>query len=404
MDRLSRGELRLIVASWPEDAPRGSVSRFCREHRVSRDWFYSVRKQSAEEGVPAVLLPRSRRPKTSPARTPEPVEELAVRVRARLAQEGWDHGPLSVRAELQRMGVAAPSRATLARIFVRAGVVVPEPRKRPRSSWIRFRYAAPNECWQMDATEWALADGTKVAIFQLTDDHSRLAIASLAARSENAEDALRVVMTGIARHGIPQRLLTDNGAALNPTRRGRRGLLPEAMKALGVNPISSTPGHPQTQGKNERGHSTLKRWLRARPAALDLAGLQQQLELFDDYYNTIRTHQSLDGLTPAASYAALPKAIEPTPPTPEDPDDPAARQVSRRIDPHGIARIDHCRYQLGAERGGTTCHAIIDAATVLIFDSTGTLIHSGPRHPAGTYIPNGKPRGFMTTHQPSAKS
>jgi putative transposase len=369
---------------------------------VSREWFYSVRKQAAEQGLPQTLVPRSRRPSSSPNQTPAEVVALVVRVRNRLKQDGWDHGPLSVAAELRRMGIVSPSRATLARIFTRAGLVTPEPKKRPRASWTRFTYAAPNECWQMDATEWALADGTTAAIFQLTDDHSRFVIASLAARSENARDALAVVMTGIARHGIPQRLLTDNGLALNPSRRGWKGLLPEAMKALGVTPISSTPGHPQTQGKNERIHSTLKRWLRARPRASSLTQLQQQLDVFDAHYNTSRSHQSLNGATPAHAFAATPKAPEPRPsrtnPTPAS----VMQHTDRTVSPLGIVKVVASSFQVGAEHAGTTCHVLFDENTVMIFDPAGTLLQTHPRPPKGSYIPNGKPRGFMATQQPSA--
>ncbi|XUK63509.1 hypothetical protein ABMA10_16205 [Plantibacter sp. RU18] len=80
-----------------------------------------------------------------------------------------------------------PSRATLARIFVRAGVVEAEPRKRPRSAFRRFVYPAPNCLWQIDATEWTLTDGSLCTIFQIIDDHSRLALASLVARAETGE-------------------------------------------------------------------------------------------------------------------------------------------------------------------------------------------------------------------------
>ena len=129
----SRTDLRLIVASWPEDAPRGAVSRFCRENNVSREWFYATRRRLQAGDLPQSLMPRSSRPKTSPGSVPALVERMAIEARARLKAEGWDHGPISVAYELTRLGVKAPSRATLARIFTRHGLVKPEPKKRPRS-------------------------------------------------------------------------------------------------------------------------------------------------------------------------------------------------------------------------------------------------------------------------------
>ena len=391
----------MIIASWPADAPRGAVTRFCREHGVSREWFYATRKRVLLEGLPQALVPRSRRPTTAANRIPDQVEKLAVAVRERLKREGWDYGPLSVKAALERLGVASPSRATLARIFTRNGLVTPQPKKRPRSSWGRFRYAAPNECWQLDATDWTLADGTVVAIFQLNDDHSRYELASLAARSENAHDALRVVQTGIQRHGVPQRLLSDNGTALNPSRRGWTGLLTATMNSLGVHSITSTPGHPQTQGKNERGHSTLKRWLKAQPAAHDLAQLQQQLDRYDDYYNQHRPHQSLDGLTPLECYTATPKAAEPTPPTPPIPIPAPIVQARRTVDRTGILKIAGIRIMIGRDHAGDTFTILLDTTTIMIFDHNGLLIRTHPHPSKGSYIPNGKPRGFLARYKPS---
>ncbi|UFS58665.1 integrase core domain-containing protein [Subtercola endophyticus] len=300
----SRTDLRLIIASWPDDAPRGAVSRFCREHGVSREWFYATRKHIAGAGLPDALVARSSRPKTSPAKVSELIERLALEARARLAGEGWDNGPISVKYELEKLGIQAPSRATLARIFTRNGVVTAQPKKRPKGTFIRFEYAAPNELWQLDATDYTLASGLIVAIFQLNDDHARYQIASLAARSENAQDAVRVVTIGMARHGIPQRLLTDNGNALNPSRRGWTGELTALMRSLGVQTIASSIAHPQTQGKNERGHSTLARWLAARQPANDLTELQLLLDQFDLLYNEHRPHQSLGMKTPHGTLIA----------------------------------------------------------------------------------------------------
>ena len=113
---------------------------------------------------------------------------------------------------------------------------------------------APNACWQLDATEYVLAGGRKCVIFQLIDDHSRYAVASHAATGETSRDAIRVVRKAIRAHGVPQRLLTDNGVALNPSRRGILGQLVAYVSRLGVEPITGKPYKPTTQGKNERFH------------------------------------------------------------------------------------------------------------------------------------------------------
>lgn len=160
------------MATWPEDAPRGAVSAFCKKHNVSRAWSYQVRAMAADVGAVKALEKRSPVPVTMP---PAPgMVDSCWGVRAVLQKAGLDYGPLSVISKLTRQGFIPPSRATMVRIFSRAGVVVPEPRKKPRSAYKSFVYLQPNACWQIDSTEWPLADGTKVAISQLIDCHSRL--------------------------------------------------------------------------------------------------------------------------------------------------------------------------------------------------------------------------------------
>ena len=155
-----------------------------------------------------------------------------------------------------------------------------------------------HQCWQLDSFVWPLTDGSNAAVYQLEDDRSRFVIASLAERGETSAGAVRVVDCGIAAFQVPQVLLTDNGSAFNATRRGSRSRLVEHLTLLGVQCITGRPGHPQTQGKNERIHQSTQRWLRAQPRAGSIAQLQAQIEQFDDYYNHHRPHQSLRMRTP----------------------------------------------------------------------------------------------------------
>lgn len=218
---------------------------------------------------------------------------------------------------MKARGPAAPSPASLARIFRAEGVARAEPRKRPRSARRRFVYPAPNACWQLDATEYVLTGGRKVVIFQLHDDHSRLAVASLVAGAETSQAAVTVFDKGVAARGVPQRLLTDNGLALNPTRRGVTGRLVEHVRSLGVDPITGKPYKPTTQGKNERFHPTLLRYLDAQPMASTIEQLQGQVDDFDLIYNTERPNQALPGrMTPQQAWDATPVATpaRPTPP------------------------------------------------------------------------------------------
>jgi hypothetical protein len=289
----------------------------------------------------------------------------------------------------------------LARIFTRRGMVLPQPTKRPRSSWRRFTFAAPNECWQLDATEITLADGTVVVVFQLIDDHSRLLLASRAAVSENATDALVVVNTALNRHGVPQRLLSDNHLALNPTRRGRRGALETHLRSLGVQPIASSAHHPQTCGKNERAHQTLKRWLDARPAAESLLQLQALLDDFDELYNTDRPHQALNGRTPRQAWCSTPVAAPPEPIPPSSPRPtrqpaparPRIRQATVR--PEGHLNVFGVQICLGVRHAGTTVTVIEDdhPHQLHLYDGTGRHLRTITHEPNKIYYGNDQPAG-----------
>jgi transposase InsO family protein len=269
--------VRLAIVQWPPDAPRGAVTTFCLEHNISRETFYAIRKRALIDGPAAALEPRSRRPRRSPAQLTDDVVEQAVGVRAALERSGLDHGPISVHEKMRSLGMdPVPSTASLSRIFRDQGVAKVEPRKKPRASYRRFVYPAPNACWQLDATEYVLTGGRKCVIFQLIDDHSRLAIASHVTWGETSVGAIAVVSKGIAAHGVPQRLLSDNGAALNPSRRGVLGQLVSYVTSLGVEAITGKPYKPTTQGKNERFHQTLFRFLDKQPLASTLEELQRR--------------------------------------------------------------------------------------------------------------------------------
>ena len=302
--------IRLAIAQWPDDAPRGAVSTFCAEHGITRKTFYAIRARARDEGQAAALEPRSRRPKTSPTRLSEDLKQETLKVRAALESSGLDHGPISVHDKMVSLRMHAPSPASLARIFREKNVARSEPTKKPRASYRRFVYPAPNACWQLDATEYVLTGGRKCVIFQLQDDHSRLAVASHVASGETSEAALAVVKKGIAAHGVPQRLLTDNGAALNPSRRGLEGQLVAYVSSLGVKAITGKPYKPTTQGKNERFHQTLFRWLDKQPLAATHQELQEMVDRFDLIYNTERPHQALDMKVPAELYAPSSRAYE----------------------------------------------------------------------------------------------
>jgi len=178
--------------------------------------------------------------------------------------------------------------ATISRYLTRGGLVTPEPKKRPKSSCIRFAAEQPSERWQSDFIHGHLAGGTEAEIVSWLDDHSRLALSVTACPVTTGQVTLATFRATCAAYGVPASTLTDNGNVCTTRfaggKGGRNGLENE-LRRLGVTQKNGRPSHPQTQGKAERFQQTLKKWLAARPAAAELAGLQAQLDQFTSYYN-----------------------------------------------------------------------------------------------------------------------
>lgn len=382
--------VRLAIATWPADAPWGAVAAFCALHGMSRSWFYELRARAAREGPLGATVTRSRAPRRSPSTTPASVEDAALLVRKQLAEQGWDNGPISVRQEMLTRGMPAPSRATLARIFTRRGAVVPAPAKRPRSTFTRFAYAAPNECWQLDGMQWPLADGSTACILQVIDDHTRRMLASRAATAETSEDVQAVLAKAIDRFGLPQRFLSDNGTAMNPSRRGRRGVVETWLTGMGVQCITSSVGHPQTMGKAERCHQTTERWLAARPQAGDIEELQAQLDTLEDGYNN-RPHQSLGQLTPLQAWAATPVAIASPAATA-----PPSRLLHHKVLANGTVMAIGNNIGLGQEMVGQRVIINITGDQVEVFDQHGTHLRTVTLAEGKTYYGTGRPRGALS--------
>lgn len=414
--------IRLAISQWPDDAPRGAVSTFCAEQGISRKSFYELRKRVMSDGPAAALEPRTRRPKSSPSQLGAEVKQRAVAVRAALEASGLDHGPISVHDKMAAMGLSpVPSVASLARIFREAGVARVEPKKKPRSAWRRFVYPAPNACWQLDATEYVLTGGRTCVIFQLIDDHSRYALASHVAWAETAEAAIVVFDKAVTAHGVPQRLLSDNHLALNPSRRGYLGRFVKHLRRSGVEAITGKPYKPTTQGKNERFHQTLFRYLDKQPIAQSLDELQAHVDAFDYIYNHQRPHQGLPGrVTPRTAWDATAKAPAPRPrhnqpwftpltsrptrPAPQPQELPTGTRVMK-LDTAGAVRLAGVSYKVDGRLAYEQVLVITDADSIVVADLDGEVLieHTRPA-PGVKYVGNGKPRGPRQDRQPSPKS
>jgi transposase InsO family protein len=171
------------------------------------------------------------------------------------------------------------------RILSRRGFVEPEPNKRPHSSFIRFEAALPNECWQADVTHWRLKNGAMAEILDFIDDHSRVIVGARVLRVTRVGDVVSVFNESAAAWGYPASVLTDNGAIFNGGPRRGVTAFEALLTEMGIVYRHSRPYHPQTCGKIERWHQTLKRFLVKQAPARSIAELQHQVDRFVSYYN-----------------------------------------------------------------------------------------------------------------------
>src|SRR5437588_8840989 len=232
-----------------------SVAELAASHGVHRSWIYKLRARYRAEGE-AGLEPRSRRPKRSPTKTAEPFVAQILALREQLTRDGFDAGAHPIHAHLSRDQSDVPSPSTIWRVLKAEGLVTPQPHKRPRSSYVRFCAELPNECWQTDITCWR-----EVEIIGVIDDHSRLCMAARAFAQVKVADVVATFYEAASRYGLPQSLLSDNGAVYTATPRNGRCAIESELLALGILYKHSRPYHPQTCGKIERFHQTLKKHL-----------------------------------------------------------------------------------------------------------------------------------------------
>ncbi len=284
-----------------------SATAAAAEYGFSRRHLHRLLARYREGGLEA-LEPRSRRPKRTPIATPETVRRRVIELRGELTADGLDAGPITIGWHLEREGHKPPAPATISRILTQAGLITPQPRKRPRSSYLRFQMDQPNEMWQSDFIHWQLADGTDVEILNWLDDHSRLLLSCTAHQPVSGDAVVASFLDAIDDHGPPASTLTDNGSVYTSRFTGGRNAFEYLLPILGIRQKNGSPGHPQTQGKTERFHQTQQRWLAARPAARTLAELQRQLDEFRAHYNERRPHRALQRRTPGEAYRAIPKA------------------------------------------------------------------------------------------------
>jgi transposase InsO family protein len=273
----------------------------------------------------------------SPSRIAGGWEDEIVTLRKELVDLGVDAGAVTIQTHLGRRHDAVPSVATIWRVLKARGFVNPQPHKRPRSSIIRFAAELPNECWQADVTHVVLANGAVFEVLNVIDDHSRLCVASRAFVTTRSPDVVRSVHRAAETLGYPASFLTDNGAIFTSAPRGGAGLFETELISLGIATKHSRPYHPQTCGKVERFHQTLKKHLGKQDGLETKKQLQVALDRFVAYYNQVRPHRAVGRRTPAEAFAARERAY----PTGAMIDTTGYRVRRDRIDKSGSVTIRH---------------------------------------------------------------
>jgi transposase InsO family protein len=383
----------VITAVVTEGRSQGEVAR---AYGVSQGWVSRLVARYRAEGE-AAFEPRSRRPKASPGAISASTVGLIVGLRKDLAGAGLDAGPHTICWHLEHHHQITVSAATVSRYLTRAGLVTPDPAKRPRSSYLRFEAELPNECWQSDFTHYRLAGGADTEIVCWLDDHSRYLLHLSAHVRVTGPVVLAAFRAAVAAHGAPASTLTDNGLVYTTRfsgRPGRNGLETD-LRRLGIKQKNGKPNHPQTQGKAERFHQTLKKWLAARPRQpATIAQLQALLDAFTVIYNHQRPHRSLPHrATPATIYAARPKAAPGQPGTASH-----DRVRADRVDADGKLTLRHAGnlYHIGIGRTHARTRVLMlvrDLDIRVINAATGELLRELTLDPARNYQPTGRPPG-----------
>jgi transposase InsO family protein len=273
---------------------RINAAEFAREHGVSVRTVYRHQARIRAEGQ---WQPRSKRPLSSPRTTPPELDAWICKLRTDL---GVDNGADFIRDALTEIHARTapawqiPARSTINRVLDRHDLPDRNPAKRPRSSLRRFVYARPRDCYQIDATNIRLTDGNLTAVFEVIDDCTRTLLACHAAPAETADAAITAIRHAFTEYGPPAIVLSDNGSAFTSrlTQPGSVSTFTRYLLEHAVRPINSSPYHPQTCGKVERHHQTLKKWLHTRPVPQTITELQTLLDTYREHYNH-RRHSAL---------------------------------------------------------------------------------------------------------------
>ena len=368
--------------------------RSCREvaraHGVSKSWVAKLVARHRAAGYEAVA-PRSKAAHKVANRSSPEQEDRVVTIRKQLADDGFDAGAQTIHYHLSLSDPAPPSVSTIWRILKRRGFITPQPHKRPRGSYIRFEAQLPNETWQSDVTFVELKDGTKAEILNFIDDFSRLCVASKVLRVTTSPDVVETLYEAGSAWGLPASLLTDNGCIFTAAYRYGFSAFESELFKLGIVCKHSRPYHPETCGKVERFHQTLKRFLAKQPPAASIDELQAQIDRFVAYYNEIRPHRAKNRKPPRVAFDSRDKA------RPRKVNVATSKELRVRhdkVDKDGSVTL---RYRsklhhigMGRALKGTRVILLVAGRDIRVRSEEGRLLRQLTLDPSKDYQPRGK--------------
>ena len=315
----------------------GCVSRLCGRFGISRATGYVWLRRWRESGL-CGLSDRPRRPLRSPGRTPASMERLIVELRGQHPM--W--GGRKLKARLEQLGYSGvPSASTVTAVLRRHGLISDEASESAKG-WTRFERAEPNELWQMDFKGPIATHGGSCHALTVLDDHSRFSLGVRACVNQRSLTVRHQLESIFGRYGLPWRMLADNGPPW-----GGEGLewteLTVWLLKLGVLVMHGRPYHPQTQGKDERFHRTLKAELLRRCDFKHVRHAQSMMDCWRDVYNLERPHEAIGLVPPATRYRPSPRAMPSRLPRYE----PGPGQTGRVVKEGGHIRHGGRRWYLG---------------------------------------------------------
>jgi len=308
-----------------------TMTELCSRFSITRKTGYKWKKRYKEEGIQG-LHNRSRRPKQSPNKTSSELEELIVSIR----NEDPDWGGKKIHEILQRDHnvLVLPSITTINNILKRNGLIHPNNSAKSKS-FLSFEHELPNQLWQMDFKgDFVMSNEKRCFPLTILDDHSRYNICLDALSNQQYNSVHRHLKVVFKKYGLPQGILCDNGnpwgmSGVNKNE-GRITKLEKWLMKLDVRMIHGRPYHPQTQGKLERYHRTLKLELISKKRFINIQHSQKHFKEWKHKYNHYRPHESLNQGVPANRYAPSQRCYKEKLLKPEYLDSDAKRKVDEK--------------------------------------------------------------------------